>query len=376
MTQSPLRSAALLTALLLACVAVADEPDGDFESVLLMEAASGEVLYAVNEHEPLPPASMVKMMTELIVLEHVQQGELGMDDPVAVSADASRMGGSQVYLREGESFSVGELLLALAVHSANDAAVALAEHLAGSTDAFVELMNARARELGMNDTRFHFVHGLPPERGQEPDLSSAHDMALLGRELASHPEALRWAVMDRVPFRGGEFLLTNPNPLVGKFRGLEGIKTGYHDDAGFCLTAAATQKGVRLISVVMGASTDEARGLETTRLLTRGFNLYTRLTLVAAAQEPLSDPVGVKGGAVREVGLVYATPLEVGVRKEQSEAVRLEHRLPGKLEAPLAAGQVVGMAVAVVGGQVLGEVPILVSEDVERGSFWQRLLHR
>lgn len=376
MTQSPLRSAALLTALLLACVAVADEPDGDFESVLLMEAASGEVLYAVNEHEPLPPASMVKMMTELIVLEHVQQGELGMDDPVAVSADASRMGGSQVYLREGESFSVGELLLALAVHSANDAAVALAEHLAGSTDAFVELMNARARELGMNDTRFHFVHGLPPERGQEPDLSSAHDMALLGRELASHPEALRWAVMDRVPFRGGEFLLTNPNPLVGKFRGLEGIKTGYHDDAGFCLTAAATQKGVRLISVVMGASTDEARGLETTRLLTRGFNLYTRLTLVAAAQEPLADPVGVKGGAVREVGLVYATPLEVGVRKEQSEAVRLEHRLPGKLEAPLAAGQVVGMAVAVVGGQVLGEVPILVSEDVERGSFWQRLLHR
>jgi len=371
-----LPAAALLTGLLLAAAAPADEVDGDYRAAFVMEFATGDTLFAANAHQPLPPASMVKMMTELIVLEHVAMGEIGMDDPVTVSRKASSMGGSQVYLRAGEIFTVEELLQALAIHSANDAAVALAEHLAGSTDAFVELMNARARELGMNDTRFHYVHGLPPERGQEPDLSSARDMALLGRELARHPEALAWAVMDQVPFRDGKFLLTNPNPLVGKYRGLEGIKTGYHDGAGYCLTAAATQKGVRLISVVMGAPDDESRGRETTRLLSRGFSRYTRLTLVAAAREPLPDPVKVKGGAVREVGLLYAAPLEVGVRKEVSDAVRLEHRLPTRLEAPLAAGQVVGKAVATVDGKVLGEVPVIVAADVDKGSFWQRLFHR
>jgi len=375
-----LRSAPRLLAaalLLIVCTAslADDQVDGDYKSAFVMDYATGDTLFSANAHLPLPPASMVKMMTELIVLEHIGMGELGMDDVVTVSRDASGMGGSQVYLRTGETFSVHDLLMALAIHSANDAAVALAEHLAGSTDAFVELMNLRARELGMNDTRFHFVHGLPPARGQEPDLSSAHDMALLGRELAHHDEALAWAVMDQVPFRGGAFLLTNPNPLVGKYRGLEGIKTGYHDDAGFCLTAAATQKGVRLISVVMGAPDNESRGRETTRLLSRGFAQYTRLTLVPTARDPLPDPVAVKGGAVREVALLYAAPLEVGVRKEQSEAVRLEHRLPAKLDAPLSAGQVVGKAVATADGKVLGETPIIVAEDVEKGSLLQRLLH-
>ena len=252
--------AALLALLLLAPPAApATEADGDYDAVILMEAASGEILHAENEHEPLPPASMVKMMTELIVLELVEAGEIAMDEPVTTSAKASRMGGSQVYLKHGEVFTLEQMLLALAVHSANDAAVALAEHVAGSDIAFVEMMNRRARELGMDDTEFHFVHGLPPALGQRSDLSSAHDMALLGRELCRHPEALRWAVLDRVPFRDGKFLLTNPNPLIGTYRGLDGIKTGFHSRAGYCLTATAHQKGVRLISVVMGASSNTAR---------------------------------------------------------------------------------------------------------------------
>ncbi|MBU1073297.1 D-alanyl-D-alanine carboxypeptidase, partial [bacterium] len=267
----------VLAGLLAPAAAGAEAVTGDYAAAVLMDARTGEVLFAENEHEPLPPASMVKMMTELIVLELEAEGEIGSDDQVLVSAKASKMGGSQVYLKQGESFTVHELLLALSIHSANDAAVALAEHVAGSVEAFVDLMNSRARALGMHDTRFHFVHGLPPGWRQEADLSSAYDMALLGRELSTHPEALAWAVSDQVPFRDGRFILTNPNPLVGNFRGLEGIKTGFHSQAGYCLTAAATQKGVRLISVVMGASTDENRGLETTRLLARGFDTYTKL---------------------------------------------------------------------------------------------------
>ena len=367
----------MFAALLLLLIAGAiHAQQAEYRSVLLMDALSGEVLFAENEHEALPPASMVKMMTELIVLEHIANGELNSDDPVTVSAKASRMGGSQVYLKEGEVFTVRELLMALAIQSANDAAVALAEHLAGSVVAFVELMNGRAAELGMNDTVFHFVHGLPPAGGQDSDLSSAYDMALLGREIAKHPQALEWAVMDQVPFRDGMFLLTNPNPLVGTFRGLEGIKTGYTSRAGFCLTAAASQKGVRLISVVMGAPSNAGRGRETTRLLTRGFNMFTRLTLVAEEHEPLPEPWPVAGGKQKEIALVFAEPLVVGVQKERSADVVFTYQIPAKLTAPLMAGEVVGRAAATLDGRTLGEVDVLAAATVAKGSFLQRLLHR
>ena len=363
-------------ACLLAPTAEAVETSGDYAAAVLMDARTGDVLFAENAHQPLPPASMVKMMTELIVLERIAEGDLAMEDPVNVSAKASKMGGSQVYLKHGEVFSIHDLLLALSIHSANDAAVALAEHTAGSVEAFVELMNIRARELGMRDSEFHFVHGLPPGWRQEGDRASAYDMALLGRELSRHPEALEWAVSDQVPFRDGTFILTNPNPLVGKLRGLEGIKTGFHSQAGYCLTAAATQKGVRLISVVMGASTNEARGLETTRLLARGFAEYTQLTLVTAGGEPCAETLRIKGGKRKEAPLSFAAPLVVAVRKERSGEVTLRYELPEKLEAPFEAGRIVGRAIAVLDGQILGEVDLVAAEGVEKGGFWDRLFRR
>ncbi len=370
----------VFAALALACLAVAAAPaaetSGDYDSALVMDARTGDVLFAENEHEPLPPASMVKMMTELIILELIAENDLRMEDQVTVSAKASKMGGSQVYLKQGEVFSVHDLLLALAVHSANDAAVALAEHTSGSVEAFVDLMNRRARELGMHDTEFHFVHGLPPGWRQEADRSSAYDMALLGRELSRYPEALEWAVSDRVPFRDGQFILTNPNPLVGKLRGLEGIKTGFHSQAGYCLTAAATQKGVRLISVIMGATTNEARGRETTRLLARGFAEYTRLTLVAAAGDPCPEALSIKGGKSKEAALAYTDPLVVGVRKERSGDIEFRYDLPEKVEAPVPAGEPVGRAVALLDGVTLGSVDLVTAEAVEKGGFWDRLFNR
>jgi D-alanyl-D-alanine carboxypeptidase (penicillin-binding protein 5/6) len=362
--------------LLLAAASRAGAVSGEYRAAVVMDARTREVLFAENEHQPLPPASMVKMMTELIILELIAEGELSAEDAVLVSARASRMGGSQVYLKQGETFTVHELLKALTIHSANDAAVALAEHAGGSADAFVELMNRRAQELGMHDTVFHFVHGLPPASDQDSDFSSAYDMALLGLELTKHPEAMAWAVMDGVPFRDGEFTLVNPNPLVGEYRGLEGIKTGYTAAAGFCLTAAATQKGVRLISVVMGSPTNKARGMETTRLLTRGFADYTRVSLVEENALACPETVKVKGGKVKVAALLFAEPLAVGIRKDQDGLVTLRYELPDGVEAPAAAGTVVGRAVAMLGDLEYGSVELKLAVDVQKGGFWDRLLRR
>jgi D-alanyl-D-alanine carboxypeptidase (penicillin-binding protein 5/6) len=367
---------ALAAVLALAGPAAAGEPavlEGDFASAIVIDAETGVTLVAVNERARRQPASMLKMMTELIVLERVGKGDIAFDDVVRVSAKASRMGGSQVYLAHNEEFTVRELLQALAIHSANDAACALAEHVAGSTDAFVDLMNLRARELGMTDSEFHSVHGLPAGRGQEPDLSSARDMAILGRELVAYPEALEWASTAKAPFRDGKFTLTNPNALVGKYRGLDGIKTGYTTAAGFCVTASAVQMGTRLISVVMGCPRDADRANETTRLLSYGFSLYTRLPVLAGDGAALDRVLSVRGGKVTEAPLAAAAELVVNVPRDRTGDVVLEVRVPEDAEAPLAAGTEVGQAVALLDGIELGSVPVVVAADVAKGNWLDRL---
>jgi D-alanyl-D-alanine carboxypeptidase (penicillin-binding protein 5/6) len=261
------------------------------------------------------------------------------------------MGGSQVYLKHGERFSVEDLLMALAVHSANDAAVALAEHHSGSTEAFVDLMNIRAQELGLHQTVFRSVHGLPPDWGAEPDLSTAHDLAQLGRILVAFDDARRWAATATAPFREGEFTLYNPNKLIGRFRGIDGIKTGHHQRAGYCVTASATRQQRRLIAVVMGCTSDEARATETTRLLSYGFNLFTQVTLVDQPGTPCEAAYPVKGGKERVVPLAYADRLAVSVRRDQTEGVLFQKRLPNKIPAPIAAGDEVGKAVALLDGR-------------------------
>ena len=350
--------------------------DGEFASALIMDAATGEVLAAKEPHLRRQPASMVKMMTELIILEAIDAGGLTLRDPVTVSAKSSRMGGSQVYLKEGEVFTVEELLKALAIHSANDASVALAEYHAGSVEAFLDLMNTRAFELGMRNTIFHSVHGLPPGWRQDPDFSCAYDMALLARELVKHPHALAWSSTATAPFRDGAFTLYNPNHLIGRYRGLDGLKTGYHSQAGYCVTATALQQDRRLITVVMGAASQEMRATETTRLLTHGFSQYTRVTLVARALQPLEKHVRVKGGQTREVAIAYAEPLVVSVRKGHADEIVLEEELAEKVSAPIAEGQVVGKVVAKLGARPLGEVAIVALEPVARGSFFQRLFNQ
>jgi len=349
--------------------------DGKFASAIVIDAYSGEVLIAQNPDLRRQPASMVKMMTELLILEQIESGGMSLEDRVSVSARASRMGGSQVYLKEGEVFTVEELLMALAIHSANDAAASLAEFHAGSIAAFLDLMNLRARELGMTGTAFHSVHGLPPGWKQKPDLTCARDMATLARELVTHPEALRWASIPTAPFRNGEFTLYNSNKLIGKVRGVDGLKTGYHHRAGFCITVTAQQNGRRLIAVVMGAPNDHARTEEATRLLSHGFNRFTRLTLVERPGQPLGRNLRVDGGREREVPVAYAETLVVTVPRAHTDSVVLEEQLSEKVPAPVAAGQIVGKAVATFAGRTLAEVPIIALETVDRGSLLDRILH-
>ncbi len=349
--------------------------EGDFASAIVIDADTGWVLVANNPHLRRQPASMLKMMTELIVLQRIAENDITLADTVTVSARASVMGGSQVYLKHGERFSVEELLEALAIHSANDAAVALAEHVAGSVEAFLDLMNLEAKELGMNDTTFHSVHGLPPGRGQQRDLTTAYDLAILGRVLIQYPEARQWASTKTMPFRDGKFELYNPNKLVGKYRGLDGIKTGYHTQAGFCVTASAVQKGTRLISVVMGAHSNRARATETTRLLSYGFNLYTTVTLVERSGQTIADRLQVKGGKRSDVAVAYADAFTVSVPKTMVEQVVLRPELPASVAAPLQTGDVVGQAVAVLDGYPLGAVSIVTAEAVEKGNWLDRLFH-
>ncbi|TMA82386.1 MAG: D-alanyl-D-alanine carboxypeptidase [Deltaproteobacteria bacterium] len=257
-------------------------PEAPYRAALVLDRDSGQVLFAKDEHLRWPPASMTKMMTLLITMERVRDKSIGLDDMVTASAWASKIGGSQVYLREGERFPLRELLKAIVIASANDGAVAVAEYVAGSTDAFVALMNQRAKDLGLADSEFHSVHGLPPGRGQQPDLMSAADLAIVARKLAEFPEIMEWAAMSEAPFRDGQLQMRNTNHLVRTYAGADGLKTGYYAAAGFEVTATATRDGLRLLAVVLGAPTKKGCFDEAAKLLTTGFAGYKTIQAAKA----------------------------------------------------------------------------------------------
>jgi D-alanyl-D-alanine carboxypeptidase (penicillin-binding protein 5/6) len=242
-----------------------------FLSALVMDADTGEILVDENSGAVAYPASVLKLMVLYVVLDRIAQGSLRLDEMVQVTREASRMGGSQVYLDPQEQFSVDDLLYALIIQSANDAAVALAVHAAGSKDAFVVLMNEKAKELGMNNTSFYSVHGLPPSEGQQPDSTTARDMAILARELAKNPEVFKYTSTREREFRGGEFIMRTHNKLLASVDGCDGFKTGYFKAAGFSIVATAKRNGVRIIAVVLGSLDRKVRDAKTSELLAIGF---------------------------------------------------------------------------------------------------------
>lgn len=360
-----LAAAALAVTLKPAAAGAADLPVTS-RAALLMEKTTGQVLFAQNEHEALEPASVTKVMTLLLTMEAIDSGTISYDDVVTVSAYAAGMGGSQVFLAEGEQITVEELLKAVCVASGNDAAAALAEQVAGTAELFVEKMNRRAAELGMNDTHFVNCTGLTAEG----HVTSAYDIALMSRELIlRHPDIRRFTTIWMDTIRGGTFQLANTNKLIRFYDGATGLKTGYTASAGYCISATAERDGMELIAVIMKAPDKDTRSSDAKALLSYGFAAYTLAP--AAPEEPL-PPVPVAMGTQDAVQPVLETP-EATVLLEKAAAGGLtrEVRLEPSVAAPVTAGQVLGELTLKSGGDTVLTVPLTAGEDVARRSWGQ-----
>ena len=268
---------------------------------MVVDADTGKVLFEDHAGAVVYPASVLKIMDLLVILEQIEQGKVQLDGMVQVTPEASKMGGSQVYLDPKEQFSVRDLLYALAVQSANDAAVALAVHVAGSQEGFVALMNKRAVELGMKDSHFYSVHGLPPGKGQKTDQTTARDLAILSRELAKRTDIFEYTGTKERPFRDGKFILRNHNHLLGRVNGCDGLKTGYFQAAGFSIVATAKRGGVRIIAIVMGSKDRKVRDAKAEELLAKGFAMVpAKPEVIATISQPEPAPDKIASAAEPE----------------------------------------------------------------------------
>lgn len=337
------------------------------KSAIVMEASSGAVLYEYNADEPLPPASVTKIMTILLVLEAIDEKKIAITDTVTVSDYASSMGGSQVYLKAGEEMSVDDLLKSVVVASANDAAVALAEYVAGSEGTFVSMMNTRAAELGMKNTVFKNTNGL--DDSDMGHVTSARDIAIMSREVLRHELIFKYSTIWMDSIRGGEFGLTNTNRLVRFYRGCNGLKTGSTSKAGFCISATAKRDDMQLICVTMAAPTKDARNALTAALLDWGFASYTCAKMDAGTYEHYT----VTGGKEDSCTLTYDAASFV-VAKGDAGRIQAEVTLGESLTAPIKEGEAVGEIKYTLDGEVLGSVEICAKETVEEIGYFTLFL--
>ena len=338
------------------------------KSTLLMDVATGTVLHEANSHEKLAPASVTKVMTMLLIMEAIDSGKIGWEDTVTASEAAAAKGGSQVYLKVGETMTVTDMLKSIAVSSANDCACAMAEHIAGSEGAFVEQMNARAKELGMEDTHFVNCTGLDDSPEAAQHRTSAHDIALMSRELMKHhPEIKKFTTIWMDTVRNGAFGLSNTNKMIRFYNGATGLKTGFTSGAGYCLSATAEREGLELIAVVMGAESSQERFQTCKTMLDHGFASY------ALIQPELADgpaEVNVKLGKQETVSARLGNGEQMLIDKQQRQSVTMEVQLEEVVSAPVSQGQRLGTLTVRAGEQVLSQIPLVAAEAVERLSFW------
>ena len=336
------------------------------KSSLLMDVATGTVLQESNAHEKLAPASVTKVMTMLLIMEAVDSGKIAMTDTVTVSEAAAAKGGSQIYLKVGETMSVSDMLKSIAVSSANDCACAMAEHIAGSEEAFVAQMNARAAELGMKDTHFVNCTGLDDGANAAEHKTSAYDIAVMSRELLkNHPDIKKFTTIWMDTVRNGTFGLSNTNKLVRFYQGATGLKTGFTSGAGYCLSATAQRDGMELIAVVMGADTSASRNAACKQLLDYGFANFALIQ----PELPEPEPVLVKLGNADSVDAVLGEAGGILVDKAQKNAVSMELSLLEGVTAPVSRGQRLGTLTVKAGEQILQEVPLVAKQGVQRLSF-------
>ena len=337
-------------------------------SAVLMEAATGTVLYEKDAHTPLPPASVTKIMTLLLVMEALDAGRIGWDDTVTASEAAAAKGGSQVYLEAGEQMSLQEMLKSVVVVSANDCATALAEHVAGSEAAFVELMNRRAQELGMENTHFVNCTGLDDEPDAETHLTTAYDIALMSRALLKHDEIRDYTTIWMDSVRNGEFGLANTNKLVRFYQGTTGLKTGYTSAAGHCLSASAERDGVEFIAVVLHCATSGERFQAAKQLLDYGFANYT---LAQPDPETEIPPVPVVLGTAEAIVPVPDNDDPVLIEKGQAAGITTRVEVADQVRAPVEAGQRLGTLTLQSDGAPLAAIPLVAPEAVPRRTWWE-----
>ena len=356
----------LLFALLLCVPVRADELTLDAPSALLMEKQTGTVLFAKDEHTPREPASVTKVMTLLLTMEAIDSGALSYDDTVTGSAHAASMGGSQIWLKEGEQMRVEDLIKAVCVVSGNDAAVALGEHLAGSEEAFVARMNERAKELGMNDTHFVNCTGLPADG----HVTSAYDIALMSRELIwHHPDIRRFTTIWMDSLRDGQSMLVNTNKLIRFYPGATGLKTGSTSSAKYCISATAEKDGMELIAVVLGGSTSDKRFSDAKVLLNYGFASYSLVTVTPESPLPA---IPVTLGTQKTVQSVLSPDNALLLEKNRAGGLTQSLTLPESVEAPIEAGEPLGtLDIFSSDGTLLVSLPLLAGESVARVTWWQ-----
>ena len=368
-----------LLCLILAAVLLAAPVRGaeyEAKSWILMDAATGTVLESENEHEALAPASVTKVMTLLLIMEAIDGGQIAWGDTVTASETAAAKGGSQVFLKAGEQMTVEDMVKSIAVSSANDCACAMAEHLAGSEQSFVERMNQRAAELGMADTHFVNCTGLDDDPNARDHRTSAHDIAVMSRELLTkHPDIKRYTTIWMDSIRGGTFGLSNTNKLVRFYPGCTGLKTGFTSGAGYCLSASAQREGMELIAVAMGAETSAKRNDACRGMLDYGFANFAHYT--PSLPEPVAIPVEL--GTREQVTVTLPDAESLLVKKGEASAITARTELPEILEAPVEAGQQVGELILEREGERLAALPLTAGEDVPRLTWpdlFARLLAR
>ncbi len=346
------------------------------KSALLMDVQTGTILYEKNAHEKLAPASVTKVMTMLLIMEAIDSGKIAWDDTVTASESAAAKGGSQVYLKVGETMTVSDMLKSIAVSSANDCACAMAEHLAGSEASFVERMNARAAELGMGDTHFVNCTGLDdgPDAGEH--RTSAHDIAIMSRELLkNHPDIKKSTTIWMDTIRNGEFGLSNTNKLIRFYSGATGLKTGFTSGAGYCLSATAEREGLALIAVVMGCETSKERTAACKSMLDYGFANFALLTPTLEGEHTVPVTLGKVKFARAALGSGECLLIDKAQKGNISTQVTLEEGV----DAPVSRGQRLGTLTVRAGEQVLTQIPLVADEAIQRltwGDLVIKLLRR
>ncbi len=332
-------------------------------SAILMEASTGKILYEKNAHEQRPCASVTKVMTLLLVFEAIESGKLSYDDTITTSAHASSMGGSDIWLEEGETMSAHDMIKATVVASANDAAVALAEHISGSEDAFIEEMNKRAKELGMKETVFKNCNGLD----EEGHVTSAYDVAVMSRELTKHEKVFEYASIWLDTLRNGETQIVNTNKLLKTYNGITGLKTGTTDDAGCCMSATATRGDVSLVAVVLGCDTGKQRFSDSASLLDYGFaNISVKeLTL----PEDMPKTLKVNNGMKNEVVIKSDVSSKVVVDKGSNAEIKTQINLPESIDAPITQNQKVGTLKYSINGEEVYACDIMATEEIAESTF-------